>query len=67
MLGGGFADKAKLRIGSRMPSLGLMFFQGQISDQHVSILVDIGVSHLLMSSQMVKSMGLFPMEVDSPI
>ena len=45
---------------------GLMFLQGRINDQHVSMLVDTGASHSFMSPQMVKSLGLFPMRVDNP-
>ena len=44
-----------------------MFLRGQINDQHVSKLVDIGTSHSFMSSQMVKSLGLFSMRVNNPI
>ena len=43
------------------------FGQGQINDQHVSMLVDTGASHSFMSPQMVKSLGLFSMRVDNPI
>ena len=46
---------------------GLMFLQGRINDQHVSMLVDTGASHSFMSPQMVKSLGLFSMRVDNPI
>ena len=67
LLGGGFVAKASLRIGCGNPGSGLIFFQGQINDQHVSMLVDIGASHSFMSPQMVKSLGLVPMRVDNPI
>ena len=40
LLEGGFVAKASLRIECGNPSLGLMFFQGRINDQHVSMLVD---------------------------
>ena len=67
MLGGGFVAKASLRIGCGNHGSGLMFLQGRINDQHVSMLVDTGASHSFMSTQMVKSLGLFPMRVDNPI
>ena len=67
LLGGGFLTKASLRIGCRNPGSGLMFFQGQINDQHVAMLVDTGASHSFMSLQMVKSLGLVPMKVDNSI
>ena len=67
LLGGGFVAKASLRIGCGNPGLGLMFLQGRINDQHISMLVDTGASHSFMSPQMVKSLGLFPMRVDNPI
>ena len=67
LLGGGFIAKASLRIGYGNPGLGLMFLQGQINDQHVSMLVDTGTSHSFMSSQMVKPLGLVPMRVDNAI
>ena len=67
MLGGGFVAKASLQIEYGNPGSGFMFFQGQINDQHVSMLVDTGASHSFMSRQMVKSLGLFPMRVDNPI
>ena len=59
LLGGGFVAKASLRIGCGNPGSGLMFLQGRINDQHVSMLVDTGTSHSFMSPQMVKSLGLF--------
>ena len=67
LLGGGFVAKASLRIGCGNPGSGLMFLQGPINDQHVSMLVDTGASHSFMSPQMVKSLGLVPMRVDNPI
>ena len=67
LLGGGFVAKASLRIGCGNLGSGLMFLQGRINDQHVSMLVDTGASHWFMSPQMVKSLGLFPMRVDNPI
>ena len=67
LLGGGFVAKASLRIGFGNPGLGLIFLQGQINDQHVSMLVDTGASHSFMSTQMVNSLGLFSMRVDNPI
>ena len=67
LLGGGFVAKASLQIGCGNPGSGLMFLQGQINDQHVSMLVDTGASHSFMSPQMVKSLGLFPMRVYNPI
>ena len=67
LLGGGFVAKASLRIGCGNPGSELMFLQGRINDQHVSMLVDTGASHSFMSPQMVKSLGLFPMRVDNPI
>ena len=48
-------------------SLGLMFLQGQINDQHISMLIDIGSNHSFMSLQMAKSLGLFLIRVDNPI
>ena len=45
LLGGGFVTKASLQIGCGNPSSGPMFLQGQINDQHVFMLVDIGASH----------------------
>ena len=45
LLEGGFVAKASLRIGCGNPGSGLMFLQGQINDQHVSMLVDTGASH----------------------
>ena len=62
-----FFAKASLRIGCGNPGSGLMFLQGQINDQHISMLVDIRASHLFMSPQMLKSLGLVPMRVDNPI
>ena len=59
LLGGGFVAKASLRIRCGNLGLGLLFLQGQINDQHVSMLVDIGASHSLMSPQMVKLLGRF--------
>ena len=67
LLGGGFVTLASLRIGYGNLGLRIMFLQGQINDQHISMLVDTGASHSFMSPQMVKSLGLFPMRVDSPI
>ena len=67
LLGGGFVTKASLRIGCGNPGSGLMFLQGQINDQHVSMLVDREASHSFMSPQMVKSLGLVPMRVDNLI
>ena len=67
LLGGGFIAKASLRIGCGNPGSGFMFFQGQVNDQHVFMLVDTGASHSFMSPQMVKSLGLFPIRVDNPI
>ena len=67
LLGGCFVAKASLRIGCGNPGSGLMFLQGRINDQHVSMLVDTGASHSFMNPQMVKSLGLFMMRVDNPI
>ena len=67
LLGGGFVAKASLRMGCGNLGSGLTFLQGQINDQHVSILVDVGTSHLFMSPHMVKSLGLVLMKVDNPI
>ena len=67
LLGGGFVAKASLRIGCGNPGSGFIFLQGQINDQHISMLVDIGASHSFMSPQMVKSLGLFPVRVDNSI
>ena len=67
LLGGDFVAKASLRIGCGNPGSRLMFLQGRINDQHVSMLVDTGASHSFMSPQMVKSLGLFSMRVDNPI
>ena len=67
LLGGGFVAKASLRIGCGNPGSGLMFLQGRINDQHVSMLVDTGATYSFMSPQMVKSLGLFPMRVDNPM
>ena len=67
LLGGGFVAKASLRIGCGNLGSGLMFLQGRIYDQHVSMLVDIGASHSFMSPQMVKSLRLFLMRIDNPI
>ena len=67
LLGGGFVAKASLRIGCGNPGSLLMFLQGQINDQHVSMFVDIGASHSFMSPQIVKSFGLVPIRVDNPI
>ena len=64
LLGGGFVAKASLPIRCGNPGSGLMFLQGRINDQHISMLVDTRASHSFMSSQMVKSLGLFPMRVD---
>ena len=44
-----------------------MFLQGQINDQHIFMLVNIGASHSFISPQMVKSLGLFPMRIENPI
>ena len=66
LLGGGFVAKASLRIGCGNPGSGLMFLQGRINDQHVSMLVDTGASHSFMSPQMVKSLGLFSDESRQP-
>ena len=66
LLGGGFVAKASLRIGCRNPGSGLMFLQGRINDQHVSILVDTKVSHSFMSPQMVKSLGVVFDESQQP-
>ena len=55
LLEGDFVAKVSLRIGCGNPGSGLMFLKGQINDQHVSMLVDIGASHSFMSPQMVKS------------
>ena len=63
LLGGGFVTKASLRIGCGNPGSGLIFLQGRINDQHVSMLVDTGASHLFMNLQMVKLLGLVPMRV----
>ena len=67
LLEGDFIAEASLRIGCGNPSSGLMFLQGQINNQHVSMLVNTGASRLFMSSQMVKSLGLVQMRVDNPI
>ena len=67
LLRGNFVAKVSLWIGCKNPGSRLMFLQGQINDQHVFMLVDTGASHLFMSLQMVKSLGLFPMRVDNPI
>ena len=67
LLGGGFVAKASLRILCENPGSGIMFLQGRINDQHVSMLVDTGASHSFMSPQMVKSLRLFPMRVNNPI
>ena len=67
LLGGGFVAKASLRIECGNLGSELMFLQGRINDQHVSILVDTGASHSFMSPQTVKSLGLFLMRVDNPI
>ena len=66
MLGGGFVAKASLRIRCGNPGSGLMFLQGRINDQHVSMLVDTGASHSFMSPQMVKSLGFFSMRSRQP-
>ena len=63
----GFVAKASLRIGCGNPGSGLMFFQGRINDQHVSMLVDTKASYSFMSPQMVKSLGFFSMRVNNPI
>ena len=44
-----------------------MFLQAEINEQYVFMLVDIGASHSFISSQMVKSLGLFLMRVNNPI
>ena len=62
-MGGGFVTKASLRIECRNPNSGLMFLQGQINDQHVSMLVDTRASNSFMSPQMLKLLGLVPMRV----
>ena len=67
LLGGDFVAKASLRIGCGNLGSGLMFLQGQINDQHVSMLVDTRASHSFMSPQMVKSLRLFSMKVNNPI
>ena len=67
LLGGGFVAKASLRIGCGNPGSGLMFLQGQINDQHVSMLVDTGASHSFMNPQIVKPLGLVLMRVDNHI
>ena len=67
LLGGGFVAKASLWIECGNPGLGLMFLQGQINDQHISMLVDPGASHSFMSSHKVNSLGLFSMRVDNLI
>ena len=67
LLGGGFVAKASLWIGCGNPGSRFMFLQGQINDQHVSMLVDAEASHSFMSPQMVKLLGLFLMRVDNPI
>ena len=67
LLGGGFVAKASLRIGCENLGLALMFLQGQINDQHVSMSVDVGASHSFLSPQMVKLLGLVAMKVDHPI
>ena len=59
--------KARLWIRCGNPGSGLIFLQGQINDQHVSMLVDTRASHSFMSPQMVKSLELFSMRVDNPI
>ena len=66
LLGGGFVAKVSLRIRYGNLSSRFMFLQGQINDQHVSMLVDTGAGHLFMSPQMVKSLGLVPMRVNNP-
>ena len=50
LLGGGFVAKASLWIGCGNPGSGLMFLQGQINDQHVSMLVDTGGKPLVHES-----------------
>ena len=67
LLGDGFVAKVSLWIECGNPGSRLMFLQGQFNDQHVFMLVDTGISHSFMSSQMVKSLGLFSMSVDNPI
>ena len=67
MLGGDFVAKASLRIGCENPGSRLMFLQGQINDQNVSMFVDTGASHSFISPQMVKTLGLVLMRVDNPI
>ena len=47
LLEGDIVAKVGLRIRCENPSSGLMFLQGQINDQHVSMLVDTGASHSL--------------------
>ena len=67
LLEGGFVAKVSSQIRCGNPGSGLMFLQGQINDQHVSMLVDTRASHSFMNPQMVKSLGLVPIRVDNPI
>ena len=67
LLEGGFVVKASLRIGCGNPDTEPIFLQGQINDQHVSMLVDTGASHSFMSPQMVKLLELVSMRVNNPI
>ena len=66
LLGGDFVAKASLLIGCGNPGSGLMFLQGQINDQHVSMLVDTWISNSFMNPQIVISLGLFPMKSTTP-
>ena len=57
LLEGDFVAKASLQIWCGNHGLGLMFLQGQITDQHIFMLVDIGARHSFMSPQIVNCWG----------